>query len=219
LTAVQGDSIVAPDTTGNGGGTDTTTVQTARVHNFTTDGKTSSFFTITGNLSTSKGTVVYQGLTLTQCLKIESTTSIAFTLAQPGNLTLVFNPEFVGKISVNGTACTAVGGIVTKSLPAGSVQILKTDAANLYYLSISTSTALDESTKNKACLFCNTVDRTLSVSNGATILGYELYDTAGTLLRKSTHPAKTIALGNLPKCSYIVQALTNEGRIRQIILP
>jgi pectate lyase len=219
LTAVQGDSIAATDTTGNGGGTDTTTVQTGRVHNFTTDGKTSSYFTITGSLSTSKGTVVYQGLTLTQCLKIESGTNITFTLAQSGNLTLVFNPEFTGKISINGTACTAVGGVVSKSMPAGSVQILKTDAANLFYISISTSTALDESTKSKGSLYFNTVDRTLSVSNGATILGYELYDTAGTLLRKSATPAKTITLGNLPKCSYIVQALTNEGRIRQIILP
>lgn len=45
----------------------------ATVHNFTTDGTTSSFFNIQGNLSTSKGTVTYQGLTLTLVFNTEGT--------------------------------------------------------------------------------------------------------------------------------------------------
>ena len=61
------------------------------VHNFTTDGLTSNFFAISGNLATNKGTVNYNGLTLTKCLKMETATSIKFTAPSAGTLTLVFN--------------------------------------------------------------------------------------------------------------------------------
>ena len=52
---------------------------TEYIHNFTESGKNSNFYTITGNLSTGKGTVTYNGLSLTQCLKLESATNISFT--------------------------------------------------------------------------------------------------------------------------------------------
>ncbi|MGE7614114.1 pectate lyase [Paenibacillus sp. NPDC101420] len=107
----------------------------ATVHNFTTDGTTSSFFNIQGNLSTSKGTVTYQGLTLTQCLKIESATSIQFTAAKASTLTLVFNTEGT-KIKVDGTSYPITNGIATISLTAGAHTITKDSTANLYYIKL-----------------------------------------------------------------------------------
>ncbi|WHY19654.1 pectate lyase [Paenibacillus sp. G2S3] len=107
----------------------------ATVHNFTTDGTTSSFFNIQGNLSTSKGTVTYQGLTLTQCLKIESATSIQFTAAKASNLTLVFNTEGT-KIKVDGTSYPITNGIATVSFAAGAHTITKDSTANLYYMKL-----------------------------------------------------------------------------------
>ncbi len=125
------------DNGGDNGGTDTPVVtptpEGAIVHNFTTDGKNSSFFTINGNLSTSKGTVTYNGLTLTQCLKIESSTSITFTLTEAKTLTLVF-VESTTNIKVNGEKITSDSNIITVELGVGTHTISKADTKNLFYI-------------------------------------------------------------------------------------
>ncbi|MGN1224849.1 MAG: dockerin type I domain-containing protein, partial [Ruminococcus sp.] len=137
--------IVTTTTTGGSGTvTTTTTVKTtssssvtpsgAQIHNFTENGTESTFYTITGNLSTGKGTVTYNGLTLTQCLKLESATSIGFTNTADGTLTLVF-VEPAATINVDGTKYTASGdGIITVPVTAGTHSILKADTANLFYM-------------------------------------------------------------------------------------
>ena len=104
------------------------------VQNFTADGKTSNFYAITGNLATNKGTVTYNGLTLTQCLKIESATNIKFTSTAKGKLTLVF-AEASKSIKVNGTKYASdSNGIVSVDVNAGSVEITKGDTMNLFYM-------------------------------------------------------------------------------------
>lgn len=113
---------------------------TGYVHNFTTDGKASSFYTITGNLSTGKGTVTYNGLTLKQCLKMESSTNITFTAPAAGKLTLVF-VESAGTVKVDGTKKTAANGVLTVDLAAGAHEITKADTANLFYMSFSGTVA------------------------------------------------------------------------------
>lgn len=112
---------------------------TTVVHNFTTSGTTSSFFTILGNLSTSKGTVTYNGLTLTQCLKIESSTKITFTTSGSSTLRLVFNDSDGTRIKVDGTNYAMTSGKVDISLASGSHTITKTDVANLFYIELTTS--------------------------------------------------------------------------------
>jgi pectate lyase len=112
------------------------------VHNFTENGLSSTFFSITGNLSDSKGEETYNGLILTQCLKIESSTNITFTTATESELVLVFNinpanTTFDGSIFINGISHTATDGILIVSLPAGNHTITKDDSANLYYMSIT----------------------------------------------------------------------------------
>ena len=104
------------------------------VQNFTADGKTSNFYAITGNLATNKGTLTYNGLTLTQCLKIESATNIKFTATAKGKLTLVF-AEASKSIKVNGTKYASdSNGIVSVDVNAGSVEITKGDTMNLFYM-------------------------------------------------------------------------------------
>lgn len=104
------------------------------VHDFTANGVNSDFYTITGNLSSSKGTVEYAGKTLTQCLKLESATSITFTAAKDGKITLVFT-EPAATIKVDGTKYTSGGnGIIEVDLAAGSHSITKADSASLFYM-------------------------------------------------------------------------------------
>ena len=110
------------------------------VHDFTLNGLNSNFYTISGNLSTSKGTVSYDGKTLTQCLKMESATSISFTAPSTGKLTLVF-VEPSATIKVDGTKYTSSGdGIITVDISAGEHTVTKADTANLFYMVYSAST-------------------------------------------------------------------------------
>ncbi|MBT2654579.1 pectate lyase [Bacillus sp. ISL-18] len=117
--------------------TDPTNPTVGNVHNFTTDGKESNFYTIQGNLSTSKGTVVFNGLTLTQALKMESSTSIGFTTTIDSTLTLVFNTGDTSKVNIDGTSYAMKDGIVTMALPPGSHTIRKADVANLFYMEVA----------------------------------------------------------------------------------
>ncbi len=112
-------------------------VEGGYVHNFTENGVSSSFYTITGNLSTSKGTVSYAGLTLTQCLKMESSTSISFTAGSTGTLTLVF-AEAGSAVKIDGTKYTSdANGIVSVELAAGAHTVTKGDSMNLFYMAFS----------------------------------------------------------------------------------
>lgn len=124
--------------TGNEGGSGnqgTVTPTGTIVHDFTTSGKTSDFFTINGNLSTSKGTVSYNGLTLTRCLKMESSTTITFTLAEERTLILVF-VENSTNVKIDGQKITSNSNIITQNLGAGTHTITKADTMNLFYIVI-----------------------------------------------------------------------------------
>lgn len=111
-------------------------IQGGLVHNFTLAGLTSSFYNISGNLSTSKGAVAYAGLSLTQCLKIESSTSISFTTDREAVLLLVFNADFAGDIKFDGVGYSVNGGILSLTIPAGVHTVTKGDTANLFYMSV-----------------------------------------------------------------------------------
>lgn len=109
----------------------------AQIHNFTTDGIDSSFYKIVGNLSSSKGTVNYDGLTLTQCLKMESATNIEFNTAVSGTLTLVFNSDFAKKTDIDNVKYNAASGILTLDVEPGFHTIKKGDSANLFYIAFT----------------------------------------------------------------------------------
>lgn len=110
---------------------------TAKVHNFSTDGTSSDFYTISGKLSSNKGTVSYNGLSLDTCLKIESKTKITFTMTDKAELVLVFNQKNSSDIKVDGTVYTLTDGILSLEIEAGSHEITKESTGNLYYMSVS----------------------------------------------------------------------------------
>ena len=129
IPAIGKDTPVTPDTPVSGD---------AKVHNFTESGTTSDFYSITGSIATNKGTATYNGLTLTKCLKMESSTSIKFTAPSAGKLTLVFGGTTAasGKgVKVNNTS-KKVGsdGTVTVDVAKGAVTVTKGDAINLFYM-------------------------------------------------------------------------------------
>lgn len=118
--------------------TPTPTPEGAQVHNFTTDEKTSAFYTISGDDLTQKGgDVTYAGLTLTQALKMNSKGNVKFTAESDGKVVLVFaTSNSCKKISVQGTEYTIGStGVVEASVKAGSVEIARTSGESyLYYV-------------------------------------------------------------------------------------
>ncbi|WP_052301827.1 pectate lyase family protein [Butyrivibrio proteoclasticus] len=103
------------------------------VHNFTASGKDSDFFTIEGNLSTGKGTVTYNGKLLTQCLKIESKTSIKFAAPSDGQLILVFGDKD-SSIKLDGTAVKEATNVMNLDVRKGDHELTKKDTENLFYM-------------------------------------------------------------------------------------
>ena len=215
LVSIQGDSIAdgGNDPGGDPSGDDL-------IHNFTLSGITSSFYSITGNLSDSKGTVNYSGLTLTQCLKIESATTISFTTTQEATLTLVFNADFTGTIKMNSTSYNATAGILTLTIPAGSYQITKGDVANLYYMSVEYNTATGIQTTDAAgpTLYPNPVINNLNIFSIAGIEKVEIYSLTGVLVKSAGANIKTINMSNLAHGSYLVRVVTEQGIFKQTII-
>ncbi len=218
-------------TSGTGGtpatGSGTITVNTGttpsdQIHNFTVSGKTSSFYTITGNMNSTPGSVNYAGLTLTERLKIESSTSITYTTTSASTLTLVFDSNFTGTIKVNNVSYTAVAGIAAVSLPAGVNTITKGSVAQLYYISTKYSstgrkTEKTEVTKkgeaSNLVLYPNPVTNELYISTSdETIQNVMIYNMTGTII-KSTNNAQAIDVSNLSTGNYLVKVSTNMGTI------
>ncbi|MOA21257.1 hypothetical protein D3C78_1417420 [compost metagenome] len=78
----------------------------------------------------------YNGLTLTQCLKIENSTSITFTTTAASTLTLVFNSADGTKIKIDGVSYPMTGGLVSVSLAPGAHTIAKDNVTNLFYMQV-----------------------------------------------------------------------------------
>lgn len=186
------------------------------IHNFTVSGKTSSIFTITGNMNSTDGSVSYDGLTLTKRLKIESSTSISFTASQSGSLTLVFDSSFNGVIKVNGTSYNAVSGIATISFQAGNNTITKGDVANLFYIKVvfSTTGVVTNNYFNHLPdikFFPNPVKHDLTIISNVKVDKTEIYSLSGILIRRIDNSKTNIDLSNLKSGSYFVKVYTEKG--------
>nr|MBE6544532.1 hypothetical protein [Oscillospiraceae bacterium] len=134
-------SVTDPDNGGNAGGGSTILPAGAYMHSFTENGLTdpSGFFSFfDANLSDSKGTVEYNGLTLDVCLKIESKTNISLTAPERGTLLLVFggSTNASGKqIKIDGTSTDIDSTqILSVSVEAGVHTVTKDDSIFLYYI-------------------------------------------------------------------------------------
>ena len=104
----------------------------------TFEGKTpsSSLFTVTGNYSTSKGTATIDGTTYNTCVKMESATSITFTLAESMKATFYFADAETASLKVDGEKKTATESYYTETLSAGAHELTKADSRNLFGIKI-----------------------------------------------------------------------------------
>lgn len=132
-------------TTGNQG---TAVLSGENKHNFTTDGTSSSYFVINGSVASDKGDMSYNNLTLSKCIKIDSTGSISFTTSVPAKVTMVIKGKADGgELLLNGSkinelsSISTVGKTVTFDLStAGKYTINKGSGENyIYYIAVSSS--------------------------------------------------------------------------------
>jgi len=232
-TATLSYSIATTGTSGsaaNGSGTITVTTGTPsgnQIHNFTTSGKTSTFYNITGNMNSTPGSVTYAGLTLTERLKIESSTTITYTTTSASTLTLVFDSNFTGTIKVNNVSYTASAGIVTASIPAGTNTITKGSVANLFYISTAytgstlrvAQTSTEEVETTKTVLYPNPVTDVLYLSHSnQQVEKIEIYNISGTLVTSSGKNVENIDISKLVHGAYLAKIYTKNGIINQTIL-
>jgi pectate lyase len=192
------------------------TVLGDEIHNFTLSGKTSTFYSITGNMNSTAGSTTYDGLTLTARFKMESTTSITYTTIATSTLTLVFDPGFAGKVKLNGVNYTAVDGIVIiPSIPAGANTILKGDTTNLYYIKtvFDSTLGLGQNIKApKLTLYPNPVTSTIFLSSSDhKIENVMIYSLAGASVKNISTDVESIDVSNLSPGSYLVKVTTDQG--------
>ena len=175
--------------------------------NFTTDiTEQNAYFTISGNYSESKGSVIYNGMTLTKCLKIETATSISFTCDTDSELTLVFNSNFAKKIKIDGVKTAATNGIVKVKVAKGTHTITKGDTTNLFYISVAplgsqqeTTTAAQETT-TAAQETTTAAQQTTTAAQQTTTVGQEESATKGTeqeITTAKTEKTSTAASGEV----------------------
>lgn len=104
---------------------------------FSGSAPSSSVFTVNGNYAKNKGTAVIDGQTYNVCLKMESATSIKFTLADAMTLTIYFGSDEQGSFKLNGKKIKAGANTYTADLAAGSYEITKADKCNIFGLKLT----------------------------------------------------------------------------------
>lgn len=234
LLAIQGEGTIivtssvaimsSSSSNGSSPSTSSGSTQSDFVHNFTISGITSSFYTITGALSTSKGSVTYAGLTLTQCLKMESGSLIRFTLSGAAKLTLVFNSDFAGTVLVDGIAKTVSAGVLTIDLASGAHEVKKGDTSNLFYMSVKSNGTvfLRENGNLKSPLnpiqFDSQTNR-VSLMDGYKLMALSVYDSKGILLQKGIREQTLLSRSSHPGFRLLV-AQTDRGIfIKSVLVP
>ena len=102
-----------------------------QIHNFTTDGFTSTFYTFATNTEKKGKTASYNGLDLTVALKVDSHAIISFDAPANGTLTLVYGTTQASTINVNGTKeslpTPLADGVFTTNVTAGHYDIKRGD--------------------------------------------------------------------------------------------
>ncbi|ACU08317.1 Pectate lyase/Amb allergen [Flavobacteriaceae bacterium 3519-10] len=196
------------------------------IHNFTTDGKISSYYAISGNMNSTDGSNTYDGNILTKRLKIESATTINYTTAKKSTLTLVFDPTFAGKIKLNGTNYTVpagAGGVITiPNVPAGATQILKGDTANLFYI----KTVYDDvvlgtgvqNTRAELSVYPNPVTETVFIRTDENVRNVSIFSANGSLVKSADGNVKSIDVRGLTTGMYIVKIVTQSGTVTRKII-
>lgn len=211
--SISGTVTIGP---GNPGETD------GLIHNFTTSGKISAFYTITGNMNSTDGSTTYDGLTLTKRFKMESATSITYTTAAESTLTLVFDGDFNKNVKFDGANYTAVNGVVTiPNVAAGAHSITKGDTTNLFYIKTAyAGLATSDINKSQVTLYPNPVSDYLHITTvGQKVLSVKVYNFAGSLVKNNVVISNdSVDLRNLNTGNYIISITTDKGTITKKII-
>lgn len=188
-------------------------------HNFTTDGKDSPYFLISGNLSSEKGSINVGGETLTKCLKLESSTEISFTLKISATLTLYLDADFTKTVKIDKTAYTAKDGKVTVLLENGTHTVSKGDAANIFLIEIQKekTEAILASGKSERRIAFDRFSQSVLVES-AQVQSIEIIQLDGRTILRSGKDIKRIPMSAYPKGIYLVRAKTGEGTVMRKIL-
>ncbi len=92
----------------------------------------STFFTVSGNGSNSKGIATIDGQQYNTCLKMEKETSIKFVTDKPMLLTLYFGDTETASIKINGVKKTSSTSTYSEQLAPGNYELTKADTRNLF---------------------------------------------------------------------------------------
>ncbi|GGF01290.1 T9SS type A sorting domain-containing protein [Flavobacterium limi] len=194
-----------------------------QIHNFTaTYTLVNNFYTITGNLSDSKGTVSYNGLTLTKGLKIESSAGVvSYTTTQESTLTLVF-AEAGARIKIDGISRTASSGIISLTLAAGNHTLSRdSGTTTLYYVKTSYPTlGLEDNVQAlKLAVYPNPVSDQLYLSSeGQKVNGIMIYNMFGALVKNVSNEADALDVSDLATGNYVVRVTTDQGTFTKKII-
>jgi hypothetical protein len=118
-----------------------------------------TFFTVTGNCSNSKGTATVDGTTYTECLKMESATSVKFTTTQAATLKVVFASTETVSIKLDGTRLSngdlsSESNVLLTNIEAGAHELTKGDSRNVFYIGVfyadDTTTGISNISLNQA---------------------------------------------------------------------
>jgi hypothetical protein len=117
----------------NPGGDDVVSPEGTILCTFSDNKPSSSLFTVTGNYSNSKGTATIDGKVYSICLKMESATSVKFTLSKPMVMTLYYaDGTDTANVKVDGTKQVSTGSIYKETLAGGSHELTKGDSTGLF---------------------------------------------------------------------------------------
>lgn len=112
---------------------------------FKKEGGTNPFYTISGNTANNKGSATVNGESYTWCLKMETATSVQFTITKAMTLILVFASESTPNIRIDGTKISSsTSNIITYNLEAGAHALTKADTNNLFYINLTTPTGIED---------------------------------------------------------------------------
>ncbi|WP_179021064.1 pectate lyase family protein [Winogradskyella forsetii] len=185
------------------------------IHNFTASGLNSNFYTFTNaNINSNPGSTTYDGLTLTERLKIESATNISYTTNSVSTLTLVFDPAFSGNIKVDGVTHFATDGVLTlPNIASGNHNITKGNVANLYYIKSEFTLGITETGAfQKLKLYPNPVSDFLNISLPDSVIeDITIHNITGQLIKTKTGDLRVLDLSDLKSGIYFLTLRTTKG--------
>ncbi len=192
------------------------------IHNFTTSGLNSTFYTFTGaNMNSNAGYATYDALTFTARLKIETATNISYTTNADSELTLVLDPTFNGTIKLDAISYTATNGIlIIPSVPAGVHNITKGSVANLYYIKTDFTLGVDENYPlQNLILYPNPVTDQLYISSPTILIEIiQIHSMTGDLVKEFEGDVRNIDLSTLSSGNYLITLKMDQGLLTKKIL-